>query len=78
MKFIEKIFGTHSDRELKRIMPLVDQIEALRPQMQSMTDEQLREKTAEFKKRYAEGQTLDDLLVEAFAGSSCIRDVSLR
>ena len=67
MKFIEKIFGTHSDRELKRIMPLVDQIEALRPQMQQMTDEQLREKTAEFKQRYANGETLDDLLVEAFA-----------
>ena len=60
MKFIEKLFGTHSERELKRIMPLVDQIEALRPTMQGMTDEQLREKTAEFKKRYADGTSLYD------------------
>ena len=67
MKFIEKLFGTHSERELKRIMPLVDQIEALRPTMQSLTDEQLRDKTAEFKQRYANGESLDDMLVEAFA-----------
>ncbi len=67
MKLVEKIFGTHSERELKRIMPLVDRIESMRSDMQAMTDEQLRGKTAEFKERYANGETLDDLLPEAFA-----------
>ncbi len=67
MSFLEKIFGTHSDRELKRIKPLVDKIESLQPTMQAMTDEQLRDKTAEYKQRYANGETLDDLLPEAFA-----------
>ena len=66
-KISDKIFGTHSQRELKRIMPLVDKIEALRPQMVELTDEQLRGKTQEFKDRLAKGETLDDLLVEAFA-----------
>ena len=67
MKLIEKLFGTHSSRELKRIAPVVDQIEAMRPQMMALSDEELRGKTAEFKKRLAEGATLDDLLPEAFA-----------
>ena len=67
MKIIEKIFGTHSQRELKRIAPLVAKIEELRPQMQALSDEELRGKTAEFRKRLAEGATLDDLLVEAYA-----------
>ena len=67
MKLIDKVFGTHSERELKRIMPLVDQIEALRPTMQALSDEELRAKTDEYKKRYADGETLDDLLVEAYA-----------
>ena len=67
MKLVERIFGTHSERELKRIMPIVDKIEELRPTMQGMTDEQLRAKTTEFKERYANGETLDDLLPEAFA-----------
>ncbi len=67
MGLFEKIFGTHSERELKRIMPLVNKIDALRPQMQQLSDEQLRGKTAEFKKRLAEGETLDDILVEAYA-----------
>ncbi len=67
MKAFEKIFGTHSTRELKRITPLVDQIEALRPQMLALTDEALRAKTQEFKKRLADGETLDDILPEAFA-----------
>ncbi len=67
MKVIEKIFGTHSERELKRIMPLVDKIEELRPSMQSLSDEELRGKTQEYKKRLAGGETLDDLLPEAFA-----------
>jgi preprotein translocase subunit SecA len=67
MKFVEKIFGTHSQRELKLIMPIVDKIEALRPQMQSLSDEELKAKTAEYKARYAAGESLDDLLPEAFA-----------
>ena len=67
MSFMEKIFGTHSERELKRIRPLVDKIESLQPTMQALTDEQLRGKTAEYKQRYANGETLDDLLPEAFA-----------
>ena len=67
VKVIDKIFGTHSDRELKRIMPLVDKIEELRPAMQALSDEELRGKTDEYKKRLAEGATLDDLLPEAFA-----------
>ncbi len=67
MKIVEKIFGTHSERELKRIEPLVNKIEELRDSMQQLTDEQLRGKTEEYKKRLAEGETLDDLLPEAFA-----------
>ena len=67
MSVIEKIFGTHSSRELKRIEPLVDKIEALRPTMQSLSDEELRGKTEEYKKRLTEGETLDDLLPEAYA-----------
>lgn len=67
MSLVTKIFGTHSERELKRISPLVDQIEALRPDMQALTDEQLKAKTEEFKKRLWDGETLDDLLPEAFA-----------
>ena len=67
MKLADKLFGTHSARELKRIYPLVDQIEALRPQMMALSDEELRAKTKEYKKRLAEGETLDDLLAEAYA-----------
>jgi len=67
VKVIDKIFGTHSERELKRIMPLVDKIEELRPAMQALSDEELKAKTGEYKKRLAEGETLDDLLPEAFA-----------
>ncbi len=67
MKFSEKLFGTHSQRELKRIYPIVDQIEGLRPQMMALSDDELKAKTNEFKRRYADGETLDDLLVEAFA-----------
>ncbi|MDO5539298.1 MAG: preprotein translocase subunit SecA [Eubacteriales bacterium] len=67
MSLFSKVFGTHSERELKRIMPLVDKVEALRPDMQALSDEQLRGKTDEFKKRLAGGETLDDLLPEAFA-----------
>ena len=67
MKLFDKIFGTHSERELKRIIPIVDKIEALRPQMLELTDEELKGKTAEFKARLAQGETLDDILVEAYA-----------
>ena len=67
MKLVEKIFGTHSQRELKLIMPIVDKIESLRPTMQALSDEELRAKTKEYKERYANGESLDDLLPEAFA-----------
>ena len=67
MKLVEKIFGTHSSREVKRILPLVDQIEELRPAMQALSDSELRDKTKEFKERLAGGATLDDILVEAYA-----------
>ena len=67
MGLISKIFGTHSERELKLIYPIVDRIEALEPDMEKLTDEQLREKTDEFKRRLAAGETLDDLMVEAYA-----------
>ena len=67
VKIVDKIFGTHSERELKRIIPLVDKIDSLRPEMQSLSDEELRGKTAEYKKRLEAGETLDDLLPEAFA-----------
>ena len=67
MGLITKIFGTHSEREVKKLMPIVDRIEALGPQIGKLSDEQLREKTDEFKRRYQEGETLDDLLPEAFA-----------
>ena len=75
MKLADKLFGTHSARELKRIYPLVDQIEALRPQMMALSDEELRAKTKEYKKRLAEGETLDDLLPEEFA---TVREASKR
>ncbi|MFR7718396.1 MAG: preprotein translocase subunit SecA, partial [Lachnospiraceae bacterium] len=67
MKFVEKIFGSHSQRELKMILPLVDKVESLRPQMQSLSDEELRGKTQEYKTRYANGESLDSLLPEAYA-----------
>ncbi|MFQ6843452.1 MAG: preprotein translocase subunit SecA [Lachnospiraceae bacterium] len=67
IKFVEKIFGSHSQRELKMILPLVDKVESLRPQMQSLSDEELRGKTQEYKTRYANGESLDSLLPEAYA-----------
>ena len=67
MSFFEKLFGTFSDKELKRIRPLADKVLALEPEMQKLTDEQLQAKTTEFKDRLAKGETLDDLLPEAFA-----------
>ena len=67
MNVIEKVFGTHSERELKRILPIVDKIESLRDDMMALTDEQLKDKTKEYKTRLAQGETLDDLLPEAYA-----------
>ena len=67
MGLFEKIFGTHSEKELKKIAPIVDAIEALDDKMQALSDEELKAKTQEFKDRLAAGETLDDILVEAFA-----------
>ena len=67
MGFLKKIFGSHSDHELKRLYPLADKIDALSDEYAALTDEQLRAKTDEFKQRYDAGASLDDLLPEAFA-----------
>ncbi|RHV99086.1 preprotein translocase subunit SecA [Clostridium sp. OF09-10] len=67
MNFVEKIFGTHSERELKYIYPIIDKIEKLRPTMQAMSDDELKDQTRKFKERLAAGETLDDILPEAFA-----------
>ncbi len=67
MNIIEKVFGTHSERELKLINPVIDRIESLRPEMIVLSDEELRDKTRIFKERLAGGETLDDILPEAFA-----------
>ena len=67
MSVVQKLFGTHSEREIKRINGLVDKIEGMRPEMMELTDEQMRDKTKEFKKRLSEGETLDDILPEAYA-----------
>ena len=67
MKLSEKLFGTHSQRELKRIYPIVDKIEEMRPAMLALSDDELKGKTEEFKKRYNDGESLEDLLPEAFA-----------
>ena len=67
MGLLEKIFGTHSENELKCIYPIVDRIEAMDEEMQQLSDTELKGKTAEFKKRLEEGETLDDILPEAFA-----------
>ena len=67
MGLLQKIFGTHSENELKRIYPIVDEIEALGPQMEQLSDEELKNKTQEFKSRLKDTETLDDILPEAFA-----------
>ncbi len=66
-KIVDKIFGTHSERELKRIMPLVDKVESLKPTFEAMSDSELADMTRKYKERLALGETLDDLLPEAFA-----------
>ena len=75
MGLLQKLFGTHSENELKRIYPIVDRIEALEPEMQKLSDAELRDKTREYKERYAEGESLDDLLPEAYA---TVREASVR
>ena len=67
MGLIQKIFGTYSQRELKSIYPIADKIEALEEEYRALTDEQLQAKTPEFKQRLQQGETLDDILPEAFA-----------
>ena len=67
MSLIEKIFGTHSENELKRIYPIVDRIESLEPELETLSDAELRDKTREFKKRLEDGETTDDILPEAYA-----------
>ena len=67
MKLFEKIFGTHSENELKRIYPIADRIEAMEADMQKLSDDELKNKTNEFKERLANGETLDDILPEAYA-----------
>ncbi len=67
MGLLDKIFGTHSEREVKRLLPLVDSIEALEPEYEKLSDDALRAKTTEFKNRLKNGETLDDILVEAYA-----------
>ena len=67
MGLIEKIFGTHSENELKRIYPIVDRIDALEPEIQALSDQELKDKTREFKQRLSDGETLDDILPEAYA-----------
>ncbi len=67
MNIVEKLFGTHSERELKIIEPIVNKIESLRPDMMALSDEELRGKTTEFKKRLSEGETLDGIMPEAYA-----------
>jgi len=75
LRLIEKIFGTHSSREIKRIMPIVKRINDLEPEIQKLTDSELKEKTNEFKSRLSKGETLDDILPEAFA---VVREASKR
>ena len=75
MSIFTKIFGTHSERELKYVIPIVDKIEALEPEFEKLSDDQLKAKTNEFKNRLENGETLDDILVEAFA---TVREASKR
>ena len=75
MNLIEKMFGTHSERELKLIYPIVDKIVALKPEMEKLTDDELKDNTRKFRERLEKGETLDDILPEAFA---TIREASRR
>ncbi|MDO4300821.1 MAG: preprotein translocase subunit SecA [Clostridia bacterium] len=75
MGFLEKVFGSYSDKEIKKIMPIVTKINSLEPEMEGLSDDELRAKTDEFKARLAEGAALDDILPEAFA---VVREASKR
>lgn len=75
MKIIERVFGSYSEKEIKKIIPLVDKIESLEPKMEKLTDDQLRAKTDEFRQRINKGETLEDILVEAYA---VVREASKR
>ncbi len=75
MGLLNKVIGTHSEREVKRVIPIVNKIEAMEPEMEKLTDEELKDKTSQFKKRLADGETLDDLLPEAYA---VVREASKR
>ncbi len=75
MGLLNKVIGTHSEREVKRVLPIVDKIEAMEPEMEKYSDEELKAKTVEFKKRLSEGETLDDILPEAYA---VVREASKR
>ncbi len=75
MGLIQKIFGTHSENELKRIYPIVDAVEALETEMQKLSNSELKNKTREFRERLAQGETLDDILPEAYAA---VREASVR
>ena len=75
MSAITKLFGTHSERELKRIYPIVDKVESYQETMHGLSDDELKGKTKEFKERLANGETLDDILPEAFA---TVREAALR
>lgn len=75
MSLFSKVFGTHSEREVKRILPIVNQIEALAPEYEKLTDDELKAKTPEFKERLEQGETLDDLLPEAYAA---VREAATR
>ena len=75
MSIFDKVFGSHSEKEIKRISKTVDKIEALDQEMQKLSDEELRNKTTEFKDRLKMGETLDDILPEAFA---VVREASSR
>ncbi|MBQ7557727.1 MAG: preprotein translocase subunit SecA, partial [Lachnospiraceae bacterium] len=67
MSVLDKVFGTHSEHEVKRIIPIVDRIESMRDEMMKLSDEELQAKTPYFKERLANGETLDDILPEAYA-----------
>ena len=75
MSLLEKIFGNYSEKEIKKIIPIVDKIESYEDQIKALSDEELRAKTDEFRKRHADGETLDDLLPEAYA---VVREAAVR
>jgi len=75
LNLLTKVFGSQNERELKRLQPIVDQINALEPAIQALNDEELKAQTAVFKQRIEQGESLDDILPEAFA---TVREASMR